>query len=237
MELKSLKDIFQYLMNGYKYELKDVETKQGKMQKRLKNEELGNKLNIQIKNKLQFQDLFVELKLGPAYNRTVSPWIQIFSSENRKGTKGRYIGISFNADEQEVSYWVGFGRSGKKQAEVIAEAKEYISRYKMIENNLEYGYEYNPDLNNAVIITKSMLIKDITDAEFLEDINYLANLYKKYESQFESATFKQVYEKNNEANANNVATKEDIQKINQMMLHLTEQFAELVKSIQKLNLQ
>ena len=57
MELKSLKEIFTYLMNGYKYELKDVETKQGKNQKRLKDEELGNQLNIKIKKKFMSEQL------------------------------------------------------------------------------------------------------------------------------------------------------------------------------------
>ena len=36
MEFKSIKEIFQYLMNGYKYELKTVTTKRGD-QKRLEN--------------------------------------------------------------------------------------------------------------------------------------------------------------------------------------------------------
>lgn len=237
MELKTLKDIYQYLMNGYKYELRDVEIKQGKIQKRLKDEELGNELNQKIKNKLQFEDLFVELKLGPTYNRTITPWIQIFSPENRKGTKGRYIGISFNADEQKVSSWIGFGRSGKKQAQIILEAKEYIRKYKILEENLENGYEYNLNFNQAIIITKSVIIKDIIDSEFLEDLNYLVDLYKRYESQFESATFKQIKDKNKDNSTKTLATKEDIQKINQMMLQITQEFGELVKVIQKLNLQ
>ena len=236
MELKSLKEIFTYLMNGYKYELKDVETKQGKNQKRLKDEELGNQLNIKIKKKLKFDGLFVELKLGPAYNRTVKPWIQIFSSENRKGTKGRYVGISFDVDEQEVSSWIGFGCSGKKQGEIISEAKEYIRKYKMIEEDLEYGYRYNQELKDAIIIKKAIVIKDMTDVEFLNDINYLTNLYKKYENQYEEATFEKIDENEKVGNENNLATREDIQRINKMMLQLTKDFSKLVEEIQKLNL-
>ena len=112
MEFKTLKEIFQYLMNGYKYELKKVETKRG-IQRRLENEEIESQIDILLQEKLEIEELNIKVKLGPPYNRIEVPWIQIFSSENRKGTTGRYIGISFNPEEQIIESWIGFGCTGK----------------------------------------------------------------------------------------------------------------------------
>ncbi len=235
MEFKSLKEIFQYLMNGYKYELQTVTTKRG-TQKRLENEELESIIDTQLQERIKIEDLYMKVKLGPAYNRKEIPWIQIFSLENRKGTTGRYIGISFNAEEQIVESWIGFGRAGKKQSQILVEAKEYISKYMLIESDLKCGYQYNDNPKDAFIIKKQVQLKEMKDEEFLEDLYYLSDLYKSYERKYELAVFKENTEKqktniNEKTNIN----KYDLARMNQTMLSLVEEMGRLAKEIQELN--
>ena len=86
-QLNNKLDLFDYLMYGYSYELEDVDTKNG-TQKRLKDNELEQELKNKTKEHIKVKDLYVELKLGPYYNRTGSPWIQIYTSENKSRRKG-----------------------------------------------------------------------------------------------------------------------------------------------------
>ncbi len=230
MEFKTLKEIFQYLMNGYKYELKKVETKRG-IQRRLENEEIESQIDILLQEKLEIEELNIKVKLGPPYNRIEVPWIQIFSSENRKGTTGRYIGISFNPEEQIIESWIGFGCTGKRQSQIIVEAKEYAHKYMTIESNLKRKYMYMPNPKDAIIIKKQIFLKDFTDKEFTEDINYLSNLYKTYEKKYELAIFKE--NKQSETKAN--IKKYDIEEMNKTLLSLVEQVGNLAKEIQELN--
>lgn len=233
MEFKSIKEIFQYLMNGYKYELKTVTTKRGD-QKRLENEEIESIIDTQLQERIKIEDLYIKVKLGPAYNRKEVPWIQIYSIENKKGTKGRYIGISFNAEEQMVDIWIGFGRSGKKQSQVLVEAKEFMHKYMLIESDLKNGFIYNDNPKDAFIIKKQIQLKEFKDEEFLEDLYYLSNLYKSYERKYELAVFKEVEEKTDEDEKMNV-NKYDLARMNQTMLSLVEEMGRLAKEIQELN--
>lgn len=89
-QFKNNKELFDYLTNAYRYELEEVHTKVG-TQRRLKNKSLEEELKKKIKDEFIVDGLYTELKLGPSYNMTVSPWIQIYSIENKSGTKGRYI--------------------------------------------------------------------------------------------------------------------------------------------------
>ena len=70
--LKNIKDLFVYFMYSYISELEDVATKNGK-QKRLRNKELEQQLSDTIKEYIKVEDLEIELKLGPHYNRKESP--------------------------------------------------------------------------------------------------------------------------------------------------------------------
>ena len=106
-QLKNKEELFNYLMYGYFYELEDVPTKNG-IQKRLKDNELEQELKSKTKETIRSKNLFVELKMGPAYNRTETPWIQIYTMENKSGTKGRYVGISFVKQTNEIEVWIGF---------------------------------------------------------------------------------------------------------------------------------
>lgn len=105
--LKNKAELFDYLMYAYSYELENVETKKG-IQKRLKDNELEEELKKLVKEKVKVENLLVELKLGPHYNRTPNVWLQIYSKENRSGARGRYVGISFSKENNEVELWIRF---------------------------------------------------------------------------------------------------------------------------------
>lgn len=92
--LKNLKELSEYLTNAYRYELEEVQAKKG-IQRRLRDNDLEQELKEKVKKELKFEDLETELKLGPKYNMTPSPWIQIFSKENKSGATGRYIRNKF----------------------------------------------------------------------------------------------------------------------------------------------
>ena len=165
-QLKSKFDLFDYLMYGYSYILEEVETKKGK-QKRLKDDELEKSLKEKTKELIKVKDLFVELKLGPSYNRVESPWIQVFSEENRSGTRGRYVGISFVKETNTIELWLGFGKTAKKKREIQELAKGYRIKYSLIEPSLKYGFEYD---NNAIVIKKKFKMADFKEDEFDRDL-------------------------------------------------------------------
>ena len=220
-QFKSKSELFYYLMHGYMYMLEDVPTKKG-IQKRLKDNELEQSLKSQISEQLKIDGLGVELKLGPAYNRTENPWIQLYTSENKSGTKGRYVGISFERDKNEVELWIGFGRTAKKQAEILELAKDYRIKYSFIESELKNNFKYNENCYDAIIIEKKINIKDFKDSEFEEDLIYITNLYKEYESRYGNAVF------------NNLSTNEiTYEEINERMLQLIEEVGELSKAIRE----
>ena len=221
-QFKSKSELFYYLMHGYMYMLEDVPTKNG-IQKRLKDNELEQSLKEQIKEQLKIDGLEVELKLGPAYNRTENPWVQLFTPENRSGAKGRYVGISFERDKNEVKLWIGFGRTAKKQSEVLELAKDYRMKYSFIEAELDKGFKYNEDCYDALIIEKEINIKDFSDAEFEEDLIYITNLYKEFETQYGTAIFKTF--------SSNEITYEEI---NERMLQIIEEVGELARAIKEL---
>lgn len=85
-QIKSKFELFNYLMYAYRFELENVETKNG-VQKRLENLELEEYLKKTTKELIKVNDLIVELKLGPHYNRSICPWVMIFNTPNRSGNK------------------------------------------------------------------------------------------------------------------------------------------------------
>ena len=224
-QLKNKEELFDYLTYGYIYELEDVITRKGK-QKRLKDNELELELRSKTKENVKVDNLFVELKLGPSYNRTESPWIQIYTMQNKSGTKGRYVGISFIKETNEIELWIGFGRSGKKKAEVFELAKEYKIKYTLIEPNLKYGFEYKTEYDAVVI-------RNFNEEDFERDLKYITDLYKEYETRFENATISQNY---NEYEESPLKTQITYEEINENMLTIIEKLgniATLMKELKK----
>lgn len=85
-QIKSKFELFNYLMYAYMFELENVETKNG-IQKRLQDLEFEEYLKTTTKELIKANDLIVELKLGPYYNRLLCPWIMIFTAPNKSGNK------------------------------------------------------------------------------------------------------------------------------------------------------
>lgn len=230
-QLKNKEELFDYLTYGYIYELEDVITRKGK-QKRLKDNELELELRGKTKENVKVDNLFVELKLGPSYNRTENPWIQIYTIQNKSGTTGRYVGISFIKETNEIELWIGFGRSGKKKAEVFELAKEYKIKYTLIEPNLKYGFEYKTEYD-AVVIRKKISLRNFNEEDFERDLKYITDLYKEYETRFENATISQNY---NEYEESPLKTQITYEEINENMLTIIEKLgniATLMKELKK----
>ena len=106
-QFKTKLELFDYLMYGYAYQLEKVPTKLGS-QRRLKDNQLEQDLKDSTKQLVEANNLLVELKLGPAYNRSESPWIKLGTPENKSGAKGRYVGISFNKKTGGIELWIRF---------------------------------------------------------------------------------------------------------------------------------
>lgn len=229
-QLRDTKELFTYLMHAYIYELEDVATKKG-IQKRLKDGALEEELKNKTREMLKVKKLSVELKLGPVYNRTENPWIQIYTMENKSGTKGRYVGISFEGESNEIKLWIGFGRSSKKQGELLEITKDYKMKYSLMEPNLKYGFEYITDRYDAIFIEKRINISGFTEEEFHRDLKYLTDLYKAYEVRFENAPMALI--ENNEAD---LLTKSKIsyEELNEKMLSLIEEVGNLARAIKEL---
>lgn len=229
-QLKNKKELFDYLMYGYAYELEEVKTKKG-IQKRLKDNELEEILKKTTKENIKSKDLHVELKLGPVYNRTENVWVQLFTLENKSGTKGRYVGISFVKETGDIELWLGFGKNSKKQSEIIEIAKEYKTKYSLIEPNLKYGFEYLADCYDAIFIKKKINIKKFDEEEFESDLKYITDLYKTYEVKFEKATISLTSNKEEQLPINNEKTYEEL---SERMLSLMEEIGDLAKEMRKL---
>ena len=230
INLKNKEDIFDYLMYGYCYNLEEVETKKG-IQKRLKNNELELDLKKSIKENIKIKDLLVELKLGPAYNRIERPWIQIYTIENKSGAKGRYVGISFLKETNQIEIWIGFGKTAKKQLEIYELAKEYKVKYSLVEPNLKYGFKYNEDYIDAILIKKIIDKRNYEEEEFEKDLEYITNLYKEYETRYVNSLV--LVEENIKIETtpeNKITYKE----INEKMLTLIEEVGNLAKTIKEL---
>lgn len=229
-QLKTKKELFDYLMYAYVYELEDVSTKKG-IQKRLKDNDLEKELKNKVKESITIKDIHVELKLGRAYNRKESPWIQLYTTENKSGTKGRYVGISFLKETNEIDIWVGFGKDNKKQSEIIVQSKKYKIKYSLIEPNLKYGFEYKAECNDAIFINKKININNFKEEEFERDIEYITNLYKAYEIRYENALILSSDDTEQKTLIKNTI---DYEEINRRMLTLIEEVGNLAKAIKEL---
>lgn len=229
-QLKNMEELFDYLMYGYMYQLEDVSTKKG-IQKRLRDNELEQELKNKTKENVKVKDLFVELKLGPSYNRKESPWIQLFTRENKSGTRGRYVGISFSKETSEIELWVGFGRAAKKQAEIMELAKEYIIKYSLMEPDLKYGFEYIPICSDGIFIKKKISLNNFKEEQFQTELEYITDLYKAYEIRFENSPILLTESKDIHRKVQNQTSYEEL---NEKMLTLIEEVGNLAKAIKEL---
>lgn len=229
-QLKNKAQLFDYLMYGYIYELEEVETKRG-LQKRLKDSELAQELKERTKENVKAKDLLVELKLGPSYNRSTNVWIQLCTLENKSGAKGRYVGISFSKQTNEIELWLGFGRTSKKKSEIFELAKDYKIKYSLIEPDLKYGFEYKADCSEAIFIEKKIRMESFDEEEFDRDLEYITDLYKAYEIRFEHAILSI---KENANKKLGQGTKVTYEELNEKMLCLIEEVGNLAKAIKEL---
>ena len=229
-QLKSRADLFDYLMHGYVFELEDVPTKTG-IQKRLRDNELEQELKEKTKESVEVEGLNVELKLGPSYNRSTNVWIQIYNDENKSGTKGRYAGISFEKDSNEIVIWIGFGRTGRKKKDILELSKEYRLKYSLIEPNLKNGFYYLADGYEPYIIRKKIKMSNFKDSDFVKDIKYITDLYKAYETRFENAIILSKGQKTEEALKERTKHYEEL---NQRLLNLIEEAGNIAKEIKKI---
>lgn len=224
-DLVDVTELFKYLMSGYSLELEKVETQNG-IQRRLNDIELEYELKEKTKEFIKVKDLFVELKLGPSYNRADMPWIQIFSKENKSGAKGRYIGISF-LREGAIEIWIGFGKTGKKQLEIYEQKKQYKVKYALLQPELKYGFSYDTSYYESIIINKEISIIDFDEKSFQRDLDYITKLYKAYEVRFENAIMPVQEIDNLEIEQEEITYEE----INKRMLSLIEEMGNLAKAI------
>lgn len=132
----------------------------------------------------EFPEVVIKFKYGQAYNLANSPWIQFYYLEkNAKATKGNYCGISINVDDNTISLWIGFGKTGLRKKEINDSKEKLISLYKRtFGDSLERGFEYKTVFLEPVIISKTYDIKDIIENELEEDIKYLLGLYVNVEN-------------------------------------------------------
>ena len=203
--MRCIKDFFRYMQQVYPNNLEEIKT--GKtIQRRLMDDDMPERLNEILNQSLEFENINIKVKLGPSYNRSLNPWIQLYTDENYKGTKGHYAGLSFEK-EGYVSAWLGFGRSFMKKLEIIETRNKYIREYAEIENELKHGFKYNQVFIEAVIISKTYKIKGFSEEEFYSDMEYLIDLYKKHEA---IKKFGDLY---NNTEKNIIEVKEEIKEI------------------------
>lgn len=125
----------------------------------------------------------------------------------------------------------GFGRTGKRQQQVLDLAKDYKSKYSLIEPELKYGFQYKADCHTAVFIEKKINLNDLDEKDFQRDLEYITNLYKAYEIRFENAAIEMTESEDIELPSRNKMTYEEI---NQKMLTLIEEVGNLAKAIKEL---
>lgn len=178
--MERIKDVFRYIEEEYPKKLEEVKVNKG-IQRRLIDETIEEKLDKQLNTFLKFENINIKLKLGPSYNRSLAPWIQLYTEDNRKGTKGHYGGISFE-NKGEISLWLGFGQTALKKDEIIEKRNQFLREYAKIEINLKHGFQYEQVFVEAVIISKTYRLEDFAEEKFYRDIEYLMNLYKKHEA-------------------------------------------------------
>lgn len=178
-----------YMLNKYNQEILETYLDQkGTKKNRIKNEEKINELKETTKKLFKFDNLTTTLKIGPAYNCSEKPWIHIHDENNKKGTKGEYIGISFNKEKQTLELWFGFGSTNMKKKERQITKQNYQTKLKAIEPILKQNFAYQSLFVEATIISKEILLSELNEEKLLEDLIYLTTLYRLYEAQYRNSS-------------------------------------------------
>ena len=181
----TIKYFTNYILNNYNNEvLESYFDQKGTRKNRIKNHNKLQELKENAKNIFKVDKLNTDFKPGPAYNCSNKPWIHIYNEYNKKGTKGEYLGISFDNINQTLEIWFGFGFTHMSKNDVIINRQKYQAQLKTIEPNLKRNFKYESLFVEATVISKSIPINEIDDNEIKEDLNYLANIYNIYEQQF-----------------------------------------------------
>lgn len=192
--IKNEKEIFEEILENYENNIEEYSVimgKTGKQQKHRKlkddryEKELNNIINdVFSRNERLNKELKIKLKLGMPYNRSKSPWIQLYYlDKNSKGTRGRYAGISFDMEQKKVQLWTGFGMTRMETDEIIETNEKYTKQYQeMYGQKLERGFQYASVYVSATIISKEIDINEFDNEEFKKDIAYLTDLYVNFES-------------------------------------------------------
>lgn len=125
-----------------------------------------------------------------------------------------------------------FGRTSKKQSEILELAKEYKVKYSLIEPNLKYEFEYSDYTYHAIVIQKNIKIADFKEEEFQRDLEYLTNLYQEYEVKFENATIPL-----QQGTQMSLLEKDQMtyEEINERLLKLIEEAGTLAKALRQLS--
>lgn len=123
-----------------------------------------------------------DMQIGMPFNLNKNPWIQIYyTKENSRGRTGHYCGISFDIQKKELGIWIGFGETGKSEKQILNEITDYRLKYKkIIEDELERGFEYNQIFVTAVIISKAINFDKVISEEVKEDLKYILKYYIKF---------------------------------------------------------
>ena len=183
----NIKEYTNYILNKYQKEIiYDFYDNSGKRKNKIKDEAKLKKLISDTQELFQVSGLQTSLKIGPAFNYSDLPWIHIYNEKNREATKDEYLGISFNKENKTIEIWMGFGKTNLKKKEVNQKKNNLIDKLKTIEYNLKRGFEYESLYVNATVISKAIKLNDIDNDEVKKDLDYLANIYKEYNKQFNS---------------------------------------------------
>ncbi len=188
----NMKEFTSYIFNNYQKEI--IEEKFDASNKRknaLKDKEKLETLKNETKRIFKVDGLITELGYGGMeFNYRDIPWVKIHDEKNIRTTHGEYIGISFEPTTKQIVLWLGFGRNEFKRKKAIISVKEkYNNILKSIEPTLKRGYEYyNINDKDAFLITKTINYNDIIDTEVIKDLEYLKDIYLKFEQKKNNST-------------------------------------------------
>ena len=186
----NIKDFTRYIIYCYNKEILESYYDSKNVRKnKVKDIDKLNYIKDEAKRIFKINELITDFKVGPSYNLSNNPWVHIHDIKNNKGTKGEYIGISFNTDTLSIEIWLGFGRTNYKKKEIAAKRDEYINVIKSFEPYLKRDFKYTfNNFDDAIIISKSIKVDDINDSMIQEDLKYLSHIYMTFENKLNDGT-------------------------------------------------
>ena len=168
----NIKDFTRYIIYCYNKEILESYYDSKNVRKnKVRDIDKLNYIKDEAKRIFKINELITDFKVGPSYNLSNNPWVHIHDNKNNKGTKGEYIGISFNTDTLAIEIWLGFGRTNYKKREIAAKRDEYINIIKSFEPYLKRDFKYTfNNFDDAIVISKSIKVDDINDSMNQEDL-------------------------------------------------------------------